>query len=81
MWAGESCSVVTDLKPAADIVRELVHDAEAANTEQLGVTPLLSDSEQRREHQFLGQGSRVIRPSPPSGYWAWLISPPSVVSM
>jgi nitronate monooxygenase len=38
MWAGESCSVVNDLKPAADIVRELVHDAEAAlaNTEQLG---------------------------------------------
>jgi hypothetical protein len=27
---GESCSVVYDLKPAADIVRELVHDAEVA---------------------------------------------------
>jgi NAD(P)H-dependent flavin oxidoreductase YrpB (nitropropane dioxygenase family) len=29
MWAGESCSVVNDVKPAAEIVRELVRDAEA----------------------------------------------------
>ena len=30
LWAGESCSVVNDIKPAADIVRDLVGDAEAA---------------------------------------------------
>ena len=30
LWAGESCSVVNDLKPAATIVRDLVRDAEAA---------------------------------------------------
>lgn len=30
LWAGESCSVVNDIKPAAEIVRDLVHDAEAA---------------------------------------------------
>ena len=30
MWAGESCSVVDDVKPAADIVRDLVREAEAA---------------------------------------------------
>ena len=24
LWAGESCSVVNDIKPAADIVRDLV---------------------------------------------------------
>jgi nitronate monooxygenase len=30
LWAGESCSVVNDLKPTATIVRDLVHDAEAA---------------------------------------------------
>lgn len=29
MWAGESCSVVNDIKPAATIVRELVRDATA----------------------------------------------------
>lgn len=38
MWAGESCSVVSDVKPAAEIVHELVHEAEVAlaNTDQLG---------------------------------------------
>jgi hypothetical protein len=30
LWAGESCSVVNDIKPAGEIVRELVRDAEAA---------------------------------------------------
>jgi NAD(P)H-dependent flavin oxidoreductase YrpB (nitropropane dioxygenase family) len=30
LWAGESCSVVNDLKPAATIVRDLARDAEAA---------------------------------------------------
>jgi NAD(P)H-dependent flavin oxidoreductase YrpB (nitropropane dioxygenase family) len=30
LWAGESCTVVNDIKPAADIVRDLVHDAETA---------------------------------------------------
>ena len=30
LLAGESCSVVTDIQPAAAIVRDLVHDAEAA---------------------------------------------------
>ena len=30
LWAGESCSVVNDVKPAADIVRDLVRGAEAA---------------------------------------------------
>jgi NAD(P)H-dependent flavin oxidoreductase YrpB (nitropropane dioxygenase family) len=30
LWAGESCSVVNDLKPAARIVRDLVRDAETA---------------------------------------------------
>jgi NAD(P)H-dependent flavin oxidoreductase YrpB (nitropropane dioxygenase family) len=29
MWAGESCGVVNDVKPAADIVRDLVREAEA----------------------------------------------------
>lgn len=29
MWAGESCSVVNEVKPAAEIVRELVRDARA----------------------------------------------------
>jgi NAD(P)H-dependent flavin oxidoreductase YrpB (nitropropane dioxygenase family) len=28
MWAGESCSVVNDVKPAAEIVRDLIRDAE-----------------------------------------------------
>ena len=30
MWAGESCSVVNDVKPAAEIVRELARDARSA---------------------------------------------------
>lgn len=30
LWAGESCSDVNDIKPAADILRELVRDAVAA---------------------------------------------------
>jgi hypothetical protein len=30
MWAGESCGVVNDAKPAGDIVRDLVREAEAA---------------------------------------------------
>jgi nitronate monooxygenase len=30
LWAGESCSVVNDIKPAAQIVRDLVQEAEAA---------------------------------------------------
>jgi nitronate monooxygenase/enoyl-[acyl-carrier protein] reductase II len=33
MWAGESCSVVNDVKPAGVIVRDLVRDAEAALAE------------------------------------------------
>lgn len=30
MWAGESCSVVNDIKPAGEIIRDLVRDAEAS---------------------------------------------------
>jgi len=30
MWAGESCSVVNDVKPAAEIVQDLVRDARAS---------------------------------------------------
>lgn len=30
LWAGESCSVVNEIKPAGEIVRDLVRDAEAA---------------------------------------------------
>lgn len=30
MWAGESCSVVNDVKPAGDIVRDLMREAKAA---------------------------------------------------
>jgi nitronate monooxygenase/enoyl-[acyl-carrier protein] reductase II len=30
MWAGESCSVVNDVKPAAEIVRDLVREATEA---------------------------------------------------
>jgi NAD(P)H-dependent flavin oxidoreductase YrpB (nitropropane dioxygenase family) len=30
LWAGESCSLVNDIKPAGEIVRGLVRDAEAA---------------------------------------------------
>jgi nitronate monooxygenase len=29
LWAGDSCTVVNDIKPAGDIVRDLVRDAEA----------------------------------------------------
>ena len=29
MWAGESCSVVNDVKPAGEIVRDIARDAEA----------------------------------------------------
>jgi hypothetical protein len=37
MWAGESCSVVNDIKPAGVIVRDLVREAEGAlaDAEQL----------------------------------------------
>jgi hypothetical protein len=30
LWAGESCSLVNDIRPAGEIVRGLVRDAEAA---------------------------------------------------
>jgi nitronate monooxygenase/enoyl-[acyl-carrier protein] reductase II len=30
LWAGESCSVVNDIKPAAQIVRDLVAEAQIA---------------------------------------------------
>jgi nitronate monooxygenase/enoyl-[acyl-carrier protein] reductase II len=30
LWAGESCTVVNDIKPAGEVVRDLVRDAEAA---------------------------------------------------
>lgn len=30
LWAGESCSVVNDIKPAAAIIRDLAHQAEVA---------------------------------------------------
>jgi nitronate monooxygenase/enoyl-[acyl-carrier protein] reductase II len=30
LWAGESCSVVKDIKPAGEIVRDLVRDAATA---------------------------------------------------
>jgi nitronate monooxygenase len=33
LWAGESCSAVNDIKPAGEIVLELVRDAEAALAE------------------------------------------------
>ena len=33
LWPGESCSVVNDIKPAGEIVLELVRDAEAALAE------------------------------------------------
>jgi nitronate monooxygenase len=32
MWAGESCDVVNEIRPAADIVRSLVAETEAART-------------------------------------------------
>jgi nitronate monooxygenase len=30
MWAGESCSVVNDIKPAGEIIRDIVRDAQAS---------------------------------------------------
>jgi nitronate monooxygenase/enoyl-[acyl-carrier protein] reductase II len=30
LYAGESCSLIQEIKPAAQIVRDLVHEAEAA---------------------------------------------------
>jgi NAD(P)H-dependent flavin oxidoreductase YrpB (nitropropane dioxygenase family) len=33
LWAGESCSVVNDIKPAGQIVRDLVRDAERSLAE------------------------------------------------
>jgi len=30
LWAGESCGVVDDIRPAGAIVRDLARDAEAA---------------------------------------------------
>jgi hypothetical protein len=30
MWTGESCSVVNDVKPASEIVRDLIRDARSA---------------------------------------------------
>ena len=33
LWAGESCSLVNDIKPAGEIVRALVRDAAAALAE------------------------------------------------
>lgn len=42
LWAGESCSVVDDVKPAGELLLELVRDAEAAlaEAEQLARSPL-----------------------------------------
>jgi len=37
LWAGESCSVVADVKPAAEIVAELVRDAAAALAQPVAV--------------------------------------------
>jgi nitronate monooxygenase len=40
LWAGESCGFVNDIKPASEIVRDLVRDAEAAlRIEHLGKSP------------------------------------------
>jgi len=33
LWAGQSCAMVNDIKPAAQIVRDLVLQAEAALTQ------------------------------------------------
>lgn len=30
LWAGESCSVINDIKPAANVIKELVEDTAAA---------------------------------------------------
>jgi len=37
-WAGESCGLVHDIKPAAEIVRDLVREAQAAMS-ALNATP------------------------------------------
>ncbi|HLQ56490.1 MAG TPA: nitronate monooxygenase [Streptosporangiaceae bacterium] len=37
-WAGESCAVVNDIKPAAEIVRDLMLEAEAALTQPTALT-------------------------------------------
>ena len=37
MWAGESCSVVNDIKPAGEIVHQLIRDAEHAMAPEGGV--------------------------------------------
>jgi hypothetical protein len=34
MWAGESCSVVNEVKPAGAIVRDLALEAESALSEE-----------------------------------------------
>jgi nitronate monooxygenase/enoyl-[acyl-carrier protein] reductase II len=36
MWAGESCSVVNDIKPAGEIVRDLIRDAVASTAGAVG---------------------------------------------
>jgi len=41
-WAGESCSVVNDVKPAGVIVRDLVREGEAALSEADGLAYHLS---------------------------------------
>ena len=38
LWAGESCAVVNDIKPAAEIVRDLMLEAEAALTQPTVLT-------------------------------------------
>jgi len=38
LWAGESCGLVHDIKPAAEIVRDLVREAQAAMS-ALNATP------------------------------------------
>lgn len=47
LWSGESCSVVNDIKPAGEIVLEIVRDAEAAlvEAEQPALVPPRSDDE------------------------------------
>jgi len=38
LWAGESCGLVHDIKPAVEIVRDLVREAQAAMS-ALNATP------------------------------------------
>ena len=45
MWAGESCSVVNDIKPAAQIVEDLVRGAEATLAEMARSAADLSSSD------------------------------------